>query len=67
MRQKANASQKLTSDKMTIESLQAKIKALEARVSVTKDLEAQVEKLKKQLTVMSKSNIQLEKQIDSMT
>ena len=52
---------------MTIESLQAKIKALEARVSVTKDLEAQVEKLKKQLTVMSKSNIQLEKQIDSMT
>ena len=37
----------LTSDKITIESLQAKIKALEARVSVTKDLEIQVDKLKK--------------------
>ena len=58
---------KLTSEKVIIESLQAKIKALEARVSVTSDLEIQVEKLKKQLSVMSKSNVVLEKQIDAMT
>ena len=47
--------------------MQAKIKALEARVAITEDLEGQVRQLREQLASMTCTNKQLELALEQIT